>query len=360
MKILNHLKPDIFHLHHRFGFWWMLESAQRLGIPTIYTNYDWGIACLRTVLVNGEGEICDGHINPEKCSACIQRGRTKYFARINEALVNLSIGEKLLSIVENINPNSDFFRSRGVVTKSSFNRTSIHQGRLKTVINQLNQLITPSKFGKDFFGQFGISRNNVTILPWFHDVSDVDKKSSKKNGGMILTYIGRLSPEKGVHLIFEALELLNDIPMITLRVNSYNDSDYCRNLREKYKSSAGKHHVIWNKWNADWLNVLDSFRTTDLVIIPSNCMDNTPLVFIESMAYKVPVIATRIPTMSDFENNENVCYFADFNSAESFSVAIRRALSNLKLIRKGGQNFPSIPTSIQYCDEIYKIYKKML
>ena len=359
MQLLKKLKPDVFHLHHRFGFWWLLVAAQRLGIPTVYTNYDWGMACLRTVLVKGDGNLCDGIITPEKCAACIKIGRTRVLAKFNEMLVETRFGEKILNVLNDSSISGDKFRSIGAVRQSALQRTTTHLNRVTSTVRGLSHLITPSEFGKKFFKQFGISEVNVKVMPWFHDIAEVSQPQSLINKPFTLTFIGRVSPEKGVHLIFEALELLTDIPTVLLRVASANDSAYCKSLINRYGSNVGKHHVSWQEWTQNWSPIVELLLTTDVTVIPSTCMDNTPLSLIESMAYQVPVIATSIPSITGLNEIDGVGYFAEFNSVESLSMAIRNAVLNQEFIRSHKSKFPKIPTAREYSGELLNIYSSI-
>jgi hypothetical protein len=360
-QLLKKLKPDVFHLHHRFGFWWLLAAAQRLGIPTVYTNYDWGMACLRTVLVNADGNLCDGIVTPEKCATCIKKGRTRPLARLNETLAETWFGEKILTSISEFSVTSAKFRSMGAVSKPALRRTTTHLNRVASTVQGLMHLITPSEFGKSFFQQFGISEQKITVMPWFHDNVEAEQSHSLSNSNRIftLTFVGRVSPEKGVHLIFEALKCLDDVPSVQLRVASANDSEYCKSLKEIYGSNVGKHQVSWQEWTQSWSPVVELLRTTDVTIIPSTCMDNTPLSLIESMAYRVPVIATSIPTITGLRGIEGVGYFADFNSVESLAMAIRTAIFNQDLIRSRKCEFPKIPTAHEYCSKLLNIYSSI-
>lgn len=355
INLLATQKPDIFHLHHRFGFWWLLESAQRLGIPTIYSNYDWGMVCLRTVLVNGANNLCDGVVNPDKCAACIKTGRIRLVGRLNEALAETWVGQKILSLLEHSAVTGEKFSALGGVSKPALQRTIIHQKRVKKVIQGLGHCVTPSEFGKRFYQQFGIADQKVSVLPWAHNTVSVEPPRSLSAEPFTITFIGRVSQDKGVHLIFEALERLSDIPPVLLRVAGADESEYSTQLQGKYPQFVGIHHVEWQGWSP-----IDALlRTTDVTIIPSTLMDNTPLTLIESMAYRVPVIATNIPSINTLLTN-GVGYLAEYNSVESLSCEIKAAVLDQEKIRLRKTVFPKILTKHEYAAELCRIYASLL
>lgn len=350
MQLLQSIKPSIVHLQHRHGFWWLLDSAQRLGIPTAYTNHDWGMACMRTVLVMGNNALCDGKVAVDKCARCVVSGRG-FVGRANEILVQSNIGQQFVSLLER-SPMRLALRRRGIVRHSAQQRAAMSYARATRVISKLSHCFTPSEFGRQFFTRLGIHPGRVTVLPWYHDPV-VIKKTLQADQPFTMTYIGRISPEKGVHLIFAALEDVQSVQPIQLRIAGANDSPYSKALKEKYPERVGIHTVQWLGWSA----VEPLFNSTDVTIIPSVWIDNTPLSLIEAMSYRVPVIATRIPPIEELITEGENAFFANYMSVKSLAVAIRRAVDKKEIIRAGAIYFPPIMTLKTYMASVFNIYR---
>lgn len=352
MQLLSKLKPDIVHLQHRHGLWWILESAQRLGIATIYSNHDWGIPCMRTVLVMGNNQLCDGVVEPRKCASCIGIGRSSLLGRMNETLVRHTVGEQLAHLANTLPVLGRSLRRRGFVTQKAETRTLIHYQRATRVIERLSHCFTPSQFGATFFSQLGCPKDRITVLPWYHDPVD-QSKTLKPDQPFTITYIGRVSPEKGIDFIFSALEALDDCEPVLLRIAGANESSYCTRLRAKYPVSVGVHAVEWLGWS----KVEPLFQTTDVTIIPSQLIDNTPLSLIEALAYKAPVIATRVPPIEELLVEGETGYMADFGSVHSLTDAIRRAVCHKSRIRSGSIVFPRMHRLDEYMAKVVEIYR---
>jgi glycosyltransferase involved in cell wall biosynthesis len=355
MKLLSVAKPDLLHLHHRMGFWWLLESGQRLGIPTVYTNYDWGIACLRTLLVTSDGTLCHGRVDPATCAQCITRGRSRKAAKINEALADTLIGSSLLSRLEKLPLTSDWFHRTNLVSQPALQRTTQHLRRVQRVMRGIGHCITPSDFGRTFFRQFGLPDERITVLPWAHDVVDVPPIRLSKDAAFTITYIGRVSPEKGLHLALHALETLNYLSPVRIRIAGVDDSSYCTMLRNKYPVRAGIHDIEWLMWSP----IDQLLRMTDVVIVPSIAMDNTPVVLLEAMAHRIPVIATRLPTIEPLVPS-GLGYLAEFSSVRSLADAIQRAAADQAVIRAGMTGFPRIPDWDEYGSALMRTYETVL
>ena len=356
VKILEKLDPDIVHLQHRHGMWWILESAQRLGLPTVYSNHDWGIACKRTVLVKGDGTLCDGVVDPGKCAQCVKVGRRTLLGRANEALVSAFPAGKMLAKMAIKTPfMGAALRQKGMVTESALNRTTTNYKRSTGAISHLAHCFTPSQFGKVFFSQLGCPTDKITVQPWYHDPV-YTKKTIAFDQPFTITFISRVSPEKGVDLIFSALEKLTNIEPILLRVAGANNSVYCSDLKKKFSANVGIHSVEWLGWS----EVAPLFQDTDVTVIPSVLIDNTPLALIESLAYKVPVIATKVPPIEELITDGKTGFLTEYRSVESLAEGISRAICSKQVIRAGKQPFPPILGIQEYTKKIFLVYKTIV
>lgn len=349
MRLLAVIRPDIVHLQSWFGLWWILESAQRLGIPTVYSNHDWGIACLRTVLVMGDDSLCDGRLSVEKCAQCILQGRG-FIGKANELIAETTVGRMLIEAVYR-SPLKPVFERHGAVRLPARVRVDMNLSRAKKVLSRLDAMFTPSKFGCNFFSQLGVPMDRIQVKPWYHDPSNLQKTIHPAQP-FTITYIGRVSPEKGVHLIFEALARVKLNEVVQLRIAGANASAYCVELKQKYATMAGMHMVKWLGWS----EIEPLFLSTDVAIIPSACMDNTTLVLVESMSYKVPVIATKIPPIEELVIEGQNGYLADYMSVNSLAVAIERAVADKDRIRTGSLSFPKMDTGREYTLAVKNTY----
>jgi len=103
----------------------------------------------------------------------------------------------------------------------------------------------------------------------------------------VLTYLGRLSEEKGVDLLIDAWSLLADRHP-TWRLRIVGDGPMADRLREQAALLAGMERIDWDSPTVDPASVL---LTSDLVVLPSRT-EGLPLVIAEAQGCGVPVVAT--------------------------------------------------------------------
>lgn len=353
VRMLQSIRPDIVHLQHWFGLWWILESAQKLGIPTVYTNHDWGIACLRTVLVMGDSSLCDGKILIDKCIRCIWQGRGM-IGKANELVAQSTMGRRLIETAYRSRLKR-LLEKQGAVRLSLQQRVTLHLDRVMKVLEKLDALFVPSNFAQTFFSRLGVAEEHIQIKPWYHDPVQLSKTVTTDQP-FTITYIGRVSADKGVHLIFEALSRIRSDASIHLKIAGANNTSYCNKLKYQYASHVGQHTVEW----MGWTSVEPLFRSTDVCIIPSTWIDNTPLSLVEALSYKVPLIATRVPPIVDLVIDNQNGYLADYNSIESLISAIKCAVRDKANIRSGTMCFPKINSCREYTQMVKNTYLKCI
>lgn len=104
--------------------------------------------------------------------------------------------------------------------------------------------------------------------------------------GCTLTYLGRLSEEKGIDLLIDAWSLVADRhPGWSLRIVGEGPQEH--QLREQANDLAGSDRIVWEPTTQFPLEVL---LGSDLVVLPSRT-EGLPLVLAEAQACAVPVVA---------------------------------------------------------------------
>jgi hypothetical protein len=157
IEIINKYKPDIIHLHHWKGLWWMLESGILLNKKNIFTAHDHGLGCLRTVLVNNKGNLCDGRVELEKCYECYWQKNKKY-------------KNNLLTIYKFLNNtiNIDLvFKKRGTDHLCYPDDIENYINRIKYILSNINKIIVPNLYAKEFYSQFS-NKDNIEIVNWYY------------------------------------------------------------------------------------------------------------------------------------------------------------------------------------------------
>jgi glycosyltransferase involved in cell wall biosynthesis/peptidoglycan/xylan/chitin deacetylase (PgdA/CDA1 family) len=112
-------------------------------------------------------------------------------------------------------------------------------------------------------------------------------------GGDYFLYAGRLSPEKGLHVMIEAHRPIDTVRLVLAGGSSYSE-DYMAQLR-----AQGEGRVVFTGFLTGTL--LQEIYSNALAFVLPSCMEGLSVALLEAMSYGLPVIASDIP-----ENRELV------------------------------------------------------
>jgi glycosyltransferase involved in cell wall biosynthesis len=115
-------------------------------------------------------------------------------------------------------------------------------------------------------------------------------------GRTLLGWVGRITPEKGLDVLLEALSYLEDLPL-TLSV--IGDGRERPDLEDRAAVSAA-HRILWHGGVPDAGALFPAF---DMFVMSSRT-EGTPMVLFEAMAAGVPVVATAVGGVPDVVSGE--------------------------------------------------------
>ena len=196
----------------------------------------------------------------------------------------------------------------------------------------------------------GIDQNKFFVLP----SSEARKRLNLQSPAQkICVCIARLSEEKALHIMIEAIAISQD----NLRLNIIGDGPLKHNLKSLIQSlglsdrvfliGAIPHNQIFL-----WLNAADFFCL-------SSVREGCPVVIHEALACGVPIISTDVGGIPDIVNSEQYGILCPPNNPHLFAEALTRGVSQLwnrEKISNYGQNF----SWDRVAESMVHVYKKAL
>lgn len=193
---------------------------------------------------------------------------------------------------------------------------------------QVDMFLFQSEFTRDMFVKYGYDIKRTHIIENSYDYSNIRPNYEGKN---YILYFGRISQEKGILTLLNAMK---NLPDIQLKIVGDGPE------QENYVSYANKNALsnvsfLGPKWGKDLDPII---KNCEFAIVPSEWYEPSPYVVLQSFAYGKPVVASNIGGLKDLIlNNENGLLF---KSGDSISLAqtIRNLMSDKNLIREMGVN----------------------
>ena len=288
--ILDEYKPDVVQVQNLYP---LLSSSifapiKKRGIPVVMRCPNYRLFCPEGLSLDPNGNIC------ERCWG----GHEVNCIRLN------CMGRTSKSI--------------GYALRNSFSRIS------GNIINGVDVFIVQSEFQKQKFINQGIPAERIGVLAGSSPKLELSRPEIL---GEWVSFVGRVSAEKGIYEFIEAARLNPDIPF---KIAGNLDSNFVipKNLPANIEFVGFKKGVD-----------LDEFYINSrIIVVPSKWYEGFPNVIVRGMLHHKPVITCNIGAMqSIIDDNINGILIPPGNS-EALSEAVRQLYSDDSKCRQYGHN----------------------
>jgi len=317
-KLVKDFKPDIVHLHniyHQISPS-ILNITRKYQIPTIIHLHDYKLICPNYQLFT----------NNHTCQACLKK---RYYNCFFKKCLKNSYSKSALASLE----------------------MYIHHSILNIYKKNIDHLISPSKFLKNKFVEFGWPSEKISVLYNPFDSTLETKKDLKRKN--YLLYFGRLSKEKGIDVLLNALKSTNESLKIV------GSGSYENQLKKLAKEKNLNVEFLGFKEGDDLISIISEAKA---VIIPSIWWENMPLNMLEALSLEKPVIASSTGGMPEIiKEGENGLLFKP-GSVSELREKIKK-LNQLDLDKMGKKAKESVKhlnedSNLKAIEEIYNSFKK--
>jgi glycosyltransferase involved in cell wall biosynthesis len=249
-SLISDFSPDVVHLHNIYHQLSpsILQPLRRRRIGALMTLHDYKLAC-PTYRFLDHGRICE---------ACLPR---RFWEPIAKRCNGGSIGASAVNAVE--------------MTLHTYGRAYEPVGIFSC----------PSRFLLGKMTQGKVFPERLRHLPNFVDPHDVSPKDSP-GGGVV--FAGRLSHEKGVDVLIQAVA---ERPEIVLEIAGDGPA---RAELEALASDLGAADRVSFHGRLGTDELRDLLRGSCVSVIPSRWYENQPLAILEAFAAGLPVVGTAL------------------------------------------------------------------
>lgn len=312
-RLIADTKPDIAHIHNMYHQISpsILPLLRKYGIPIVQTLHDYKLICPNYSLFT-EGDVCD------RCKT------HKYYNAIRHRCVKDSLPASTLAAVE----------------------MSLHK-LLGLYERNVNIFISPSAFLMTTIRNWGFMNLDIRRLPYFID----GQGTMDATVGTYLLYFGRLSREKGVDTLLEAM---NGIAT-PLKIAGTGPQENALRLYAKEHNLTNVEFLGFKSGN----ELHELVRNAMGVVVPSRWHENYPFVILEAFAAGKAVIGTRRGGIPELVQHGERGLLCEAGSPEALRNTIRDFTASLARIERWAENahaFIKTHRSEQLYPKLMEIY----
>ncbi len=284
-------RPDIVQVQNLYPFISpaVLKHIKQYGIPIVMRTPNYRLFCPHGLFLDRKGHVC------EKCT-----GKLK----------------ETWCILKNCENN--IFKSTGYSLRNMY-------ARLSSAFNNVDVFIVQSEFQKKKFIELGIPERKLHIIPGLTPPLLV--RPAEEPGDKV-TFVGRVSPEKGIYEFIEAARQLPDIPFIVAgRIDNK-----CNHLTNNTLSN-----IEWKGFVSG--KALDELYVgSRIVVIPSKWYEGFPNVITRAMAHGKPVITSDIGVMSSIIDHGKNGLLTEPGNIPQLTQSIKTLYDDEQKCMKMGEN----------------------
>lgn len=286
-RLIEDERPDIAHIHLMWGQVTpsIFPVLRRHGIPVVYTVHDYRLVCPAYTFKDNAGRIC------ERC-----RGRAFYHCLLH----NCCKGSRLQSLV--------------MTAEMYFRNAFFHPAR------NIDGFIYVSDFARSIQERYMPLATDLPSMRLYNCTSSfADTPKTARPSDPYFLYFGRLSHEKGITVLIDALA---STPGIRLKIAGTGPLDAMLRQRVAEAGMADRVEFLGFKTGRE---LTDLIAGAYFVVVPSVWYENNPMTIIEAYAQATPVIGSRIGGIPEIIVDGTTGYQAEAFSADDLAACLRRA-----------------------------------
>ena len=256
-KVLDEYHPEIVQAQNIYP---LLSSSifiplKKRGIPVVMRCPNYRLFCPNGLCLDNDGEICED---------CFNGGR------------------EINCIVKNC--EKSILKSIGYAARNWYSRVS------GNILNGVDMFIVQSEFQKNKFIAQGIPEHKIEILPGI--APDVPPMNCSDIGKYI-TFVGRVSAEKG---IYEFIEVAKRLPALPFKVAGNLDGNF------RIPNDVPSNLEFLGFVGGEELNNL--YQRSRIIVVPSKWYEGFPNVIVRGMLLERPIVTTNIGAMQSIIDDD--------------------------------------------------------
>ena len=319
-EAIDDFKPDVVHLNNfqRQLSASIVEACNEAKIPVVFTAHDMQAICPSSAMLY-KGKICED---------CI---KANYGCCIKKSCIKNSKLKSILGVIESI-----YYRKKRIYSK-------------------IDCIITPSKFLQDKLISGNLNYKRITTI---HNFVNDSKENNNNNDNGYAFYFGRLSIEKGILNLVEAIKKIDSGKLIIA-----GDGPERRKIENFVKRNKLEDRITL----VGYLNqeqIREYIKKSKFIVLPSIWYENCPYSILEAMEIGKPIIGSRIGGIPELIEDEKNGFLYEYNNIDELATKMRLLLENDKLAQSQGKEsrklYEEKYSEEIYYNKIYKIYKSLL
>ena len=337
-------RPDLVYL---FSGYLMsstiVRTAAEMRVPVVINLTDYWWFCHQINLLVPSGGRCDGPW-AAGCTRCQAEQRRRW--RLPAAAMP-GAARVFWRAAEHVP------LAGGVL---GFDATRERAEVLEAAMGQVSAFIAPSRYLGEFYRRHGVAQDRIHVIRQGLEVSGHPGKVP--SGHMRFAFMGQLKAHKGVMTLLDAWGRLKGPRPRTLTLwgSAAGEEAFGERVRQITAKLDG---VEWRGAFSP-AEVWRVLASTDVMIIPSLWVENSPNVILESQAMQVPLVGSNIGGIAELITHERDGLLFETGSAVDLAIQLQRLLDEPGLREQLSRSAPPVRTVADEMADLTRLFRRFL
>lgn len=339
-QLFAEFKPDLFHLISGYLLSGRaIHVAQAHDIPVVVSLMDFWFLCPRITFLRSDNTLSTLPLDAATCAKCLGEESRRF--RIPGQLF-----PAVMAWYWQHQPDS-------------IQRMEERITFLQHTLNLADAIICRSQFFQKTFTEAGIIPEKLHFSRQGWEFPQLDEALLVKTPSdqLRVGYVGQIAPHKGVHVLFDAVQALADVP---LQVKAYGDKSRFPAYTARLQKQVAQDRRLSLPGVYKAQDVSRVFQGIDVLVVPSLWYENSPNVILEAFAHGTPVLVSDLGGMAELvQEGQNGLRFKAGDAA-ALAAQLRRLVEEPGLLPQLQSGMEPIKTVAQEVDELETIYQHLL
>jgi len=241
---------------------------------------------------------------------------------------------------------------------------------IRKQVDHVDLFLSVSEYYAEFMPRYlGIPRNKIEVVPLGINPNGFERRDETDGSPFTVGFLGRVAPEKGLHVLAEAYQLLRhsgDLPQARFEVAGYMAADYKPYLKEieaglrKAKLGDEFHY----RGVLDRAEKIAFLRQLDVMSIPATYDEPKGVSLLEAMACGVPLVQPRRGGFTEIVEKTGSGLLVQPDDPRALADGILQIYRNRELAADlGAKGFRGVRdhyTSAHMADKLLQAYESVL
>ena len=324
---LQQERPDLIHIQHLMGLpVRLIDQIVAAEIPFIVTLHDYWYVCANAqLLTNTHQEICTGPrwwINCGQC-ALARAGHPDWLGLAPAVAPLLGYRHRLL----------------------------------QRLLRRAACLIAPTDFVRETYQRLGAPVARVQVIPHGIELPTVLPPVVPRSTDVLrVAYVGGLAPQKGVHIVIEAV---NGLSAYEVQLNIYGVLTafpyYVAELQQLVQ-----HPAIRLAGQLDRATLWQVLRETDVIVVPSLWYETASLIVQESFAAGVPVVVSNLGALRERVRDNVDGLLVPPGDVAAWRAALQRCAAEPELLPRLRQSIRPVRSIAEHVTDLEALYTEII